>query len=536
MCTGLIIGKAATRDGISILARNEDFKQQAWPKYLKFRQHPGYAEEEGCLNGNQWVLGNGLEVPIPTVQYQYSACPDAAAVSEACKPVGDYFFFEERGVNENNVALSATNSMEDNLPDSEEDRARNNITSEWDPYVQGGIEESIIATLILPQAESASDGVIKLGEYIETYGAAEGNAVLFGDLDECWYMEIGSGHCWIAVRVPDEQYVVVANSKRIHDVDLTECVTDSLTYGYRSNVPARKTITDHPISGSRLSWMCSPLLYKLATAKERSLLIGPAGKPLKLSATVNPESFDFAGLFGCSDSKENGYYNVDRIWRAISLLSPSLVESGHDMYQPRKRQYPLFITPDDDVTVSDVMLVLRASFAGTALAMTEPTPTRPIGVYRTAESHIMTLDKMMPKGLEAVIWQTLSSPIDAPYIPIFNALHDYPEAYACGDEQTYSLDSAYWAFKGLFGLESVQTEGNEDYIRSFWSGTQCDIIKQYDDYIAVVKTNAENHPTETAISFSMDLCKRLFDQTKNYQRQLLTHIIAEMRDPYETAH
>jgi dipeptidase len=37
--------------------------------------------------------------------------PDVAGPSKASHGIGDDFFFEERGVNERNVAVSATNSM-----------------------------------------------------------------------------------------------------------------------------------------------------------------------------------------------------------------------------------------------------------------------------------------------------------------------------------------------------------------------------------------------------------------------------------------
>ena len=157
-----------------------------------------------------WTLGNGLAVPVPDAGYAYSAMPDAAGGIEASSGIGDHFFFEERGINARNVAISATNSM-----------TTNTLAAAADPFVSVGIAESIIPTLILPQAESARHAVRLLGSYVERYGASEPNGVLIGDTAECWYVEIGSAHIWIGVRVPDQTYVAVANGLRVHDVDRT---------------------------------------------------------------------------------------------------------------------------------------------------------------------------------------------------------------------------------------------------------------------------------------------------------------------------
>lgn len=49
-----------------------------------------------------------------------------------------------------------------------------------------------------------------LSSIIEKYGTSETNGVLFSDEDEVWYLS-GSGHHWVAQRIPDDCYAVVAN-------------------------------------------------------------------------------------------------------------------------------------------------------------------------------------------------------------------------------------------------------------------------------------------------------------------------------------
>lgn len=252
-CTGLIVGKGASADGSIMIARNEDFGVNNWNKYLAF--HPARQNE-----GKLWKLGNGLEVPMPKAFLAYSSIRDwDAATSD---PAGKYY--EERGINEYNVALSATTSAEVN------ERAQ-----KADPLIEKGIIEAIIPTLILPQARSAKEGVELLGHYVETHGAGEGNSLYLADVNEAWLMEIGSGHHWIAVRVPDDSYAMVANGLRIHGVNLDDAAV-----------------------------LHSPRLLEFV-------------REHKLLDNADPKDFNFAKAFGVIADP----YNVDREWLGQQLLS-----------------------------------------------------------------------------------------------------------------------------------------------------------------------------------------------------------------------
>lgn len=286
--------------------------------------------------GGLWTLGNGLTVPVPRKAYSYSAMPDATGPTEATQAIGDRFFYEERGINGKNVAISATNSL-----------SINDKAGKADPLLaSGGIAESVIPTLILPQVETAVEAVRLLGQYVEEHGASEVNGVLFGDPDGAWYFENGSAHHWIAVKVPDDGYLVVANGMRVHGIDL-----------------------DRP------DVLCSRGLYDFVVQHE--LLERP-----------DRSDFDFAKAFGVLGVP----YNQDRIWLAQSILTPSCPQKTGEP------QYPLFMKPDHPIRIQDIMKLLRATYEGTVL---EGKATRPIGYVRTAESHILTLDRSMPPDCEA---------------------------------------------------------------------------------------------------------------------------------------
>lgn len=76
-----------------------------------------------------------------------------------------------------------------------------------------------IQTVILPVVQTAREGAEMLGKIIEQKGASEGFGVAFVDSKEVWYLETGSGHQWLAVRLPANKYFVSANQGRLRLYD-----------------------------------------------------------------------------------------------------------------------------------------------------------------------------------------------------------------------------------------------------------------------------------------------------------------------------
>jgi dipeptidase len=408
-----------------------------------------------------WRLGNGLCVPIPKNEYSYSATPDAASYKEATYHIGDRFFFEARGINEKNFAISATNSMED----------INNEVRILDPFVHPGIEESIIPTLLLPQAESAIDAISILGTYLENYGAAEGNGILLADPKESWYMEIGSGHHWIAVRIPKDKYLAIANGLRIHSVDL-----DSEDVMYSNGL--------------------------FDFVNQNQLINNP-----------QRDNFNFAQAFGTPGNP----YNVDRIWLAQSILSPSLKQ------KTRQNQYPLFLQPDKNIEIKDIMKVLRSNYIGTQL---EGIASRSIGVERTAESHIIVLDDFMPDQLKGVIWQAISTPLGAPYMPLFACLTDIPISYDLSDNK-YSSQSAYWSFRGLNGFENMNFDRNKKDILQFWIDKEQQFLKEHKlvkDMLIKLNLVDQQLAIGHANNYSSGIAYQMVGQANKLRSELITKV------------
>lgn len=373
-CTTVLVGKNASTDGSAIIARDEDL-DTAWAKH--FIVTPG--TNSGPI---QYVSkDNNFTVSLPAQAQRYTSTPDWQRIDGQSQ-------FGEDGVNSSNVAMSATESG-----------TANKKAQKADPFVKNGIEEASMLDVVLPYIHSAKDGVEYLGRIVENQGSAESNGVLFGDHNSIWYMEIGSGHQWAAVRVPDDKYAVIANQTSIGKLDL--------------NDPA--------------DFLASPGIVNFV-------------KNHKLNGYANGK-INFAEAFGTSNNSD-AVYNQPRVWDGQRILTPSKKQSITD------RRFSLFMKPDQKVSVSDVQKVLSSHFNGTKY----DTNGRWVGGYRAisvpfnVESHIIQLRNNVPSNFSVIQWLAMASASSSVYVPFYTNINDTPNQYKIGTDVPDN-QSAYWTYK-----------------------------------------------------------------------------------------
>ena len=213
-CTTILVGKDASYDGSTIIARNEDSANGEFcPKRFIV------VKPEDQPRKYKSVLSH-VEIDLPDNPLQYTAVPNAD-LKEG--------IWGEAGVNEANVAMSATETLTTNErvlgadPFVELKPAKGKEGEEgFEPEVAGGIGEEDFLTLVLPYVTTAREGVERLGALLEEFGTYEMNGVAFSDVDEIWWLETVGGHHWIAKRVPDEAYVTMPNQLGIDEFDLED--------------------------------------------------------------------------------------------------------------------------------------------------------------------------------------------------------------------------------------------------------------------------------------------------------------------------
>ncbi|EOA08137.1 dipeptidase A [Pediococcus acidilactici D3] len=146
---------------------------------------------------------NGFEAPLPADGYRTTMTPNV--------DVEGLGYFGESSINEKNVAMSATESVYGNP-----------LALAHDPFVEDGLAEDSLQSMVAPFIDSAREGVLYLGKLIKKYGSPEGNGVLFADKDEVWYMEIVTGHHWAATKIPDDAYAIAANQVAQDYIDFND--------------------------------------------------------------------------------------------------------------------------------------------------------------------------------------------------------------------------------------------------------------------------------------------------------------------------
>lgn len=194
-CTTILVGKDATADGSTIVARNEDFGHAFNPKrfiVVTPDKQPRHYQS----------VTSKIKIDLPDNPLRYTAVPETRPMQ---KKMG---IWGEAGINAANATMSAT-----------ETSTTNSRILGIDPLVKNGIGEEDLVTIVLPYIHSAREGVQLLGTYLEKYGTYESNGVAFSDKNEVWYMETIGGHHWAAKRVPDDCYVAAPNWFSITDFD-----------------------------------------------------------------------------------------------------------------------------------------------------------------------------------------------------------------------------------------------------------------------------------------------------------------------------
>ncbi|MFC6274214.1 C69 family dipeptidase [Levilactobacillus tangyuanensis] len=412
-CTTVLVGKQATVDGSTLIARNDDTFLPLTPQ--RFVMHPAEHDQPD----RTWVSNqNGFTAPIPHDGYRYQATPNVEVDKEGV--------YAESGFNDHNVAMSATESVYGNP-----------AALACDPLVANGLAEDSLQTFVLPYITSARDGVRYLGNLIKQYGSPEGNGVLFSDNDEVWYMEIVTGHHWVAQRIPDDAYAIAANQVAIQQV----------TFDDPDNFMFSEGIEDF----------------------------------VKVNH-LNPDQngWNFRHIFGTSNEKDR-HYNTPRVWFGQRVLNPEIDQD------PQSSDLPFICRTSHKISVEDVEYILSSHYNETPYdpfgqgSEADRKKFRPISMNRTQNSHVLQIRNDVPAASAAIMWLCFGVPAFSPYVPFFANATDTDPSYS--DTPVHLDDkSAYWMYRKLSMIV-------ESHYRNF--------IERDTDYITAAKETFRAHVAAT---------------------------------------
>ena len=406
-CTTILVGKKASCDGSTMIARNDDSGAGHFTPKKFVVVKP---EEQPKIY--QSVISH-VKVELPENPMRYTAVPNA---------VEGEGIWAASGVNEAGVGMTATETITSNPRVLGADPlVVYQPAEEGKEEAPGGIGEEDIVCLVLPYIRSAREGVKRLGSLLEQYGTYEMNGIAFQDPDEIWWLETIGGHHWMARRVPDEAYVVMPNQLGIDSFDLEDAF------------------------GAQKTHMCSADLKEFIDAHHLDL---------SQDGVLNPRD-----AFGSHDDADH-VYNTPRAWFMERYLNPHTCKwDGSDArYTPVSDDIPWCMVPEKKITVEDVKYLLSSHFQGTPY---DPYASygehsmrgayRSIGVNRTDFCALIQMRPGKPAGCGAVEWLAFASNAFNVMVPFYADVEETPE-YLANTTAEVSTDNFYWTSRMIAAM------------------------------------------------------------------------------------
>ena len=401
-CTTILVGKKASYDGSTMIARNDDSSNGKFTAKKLQVIHP-----ENMPRIYKSVLSK-FEVELPENPLQYTAMPNAVE--------GDGMW-AAAGVNIENIGMTATETITSN--------AR---VLGADPLVKDGFGEEDIVMITLPYIHSAKEGIKRLGLLLEQYGTYESNGIAFSDVDSIWYMETIGGHHWIARRVPDESYVMMPNQFGIDEFDFEDACSNENEY------------------------MCSKDLKEFIEENHLNL--------------SQDDHFNPRYAFGSHSDSDHVYNSPRAWYMGRYFNPTTYDwDNPHGKYSPESDELPWCLVPEKKITPSDVKYILSSHYQGTPYdpygKSTESSlkgKYRTIGINRTDFVALIQLNGHKIKECQAIEWIAEGSNVFNTMVPLFAHMNTAPE-YLANTTKDVSTDNFYWASR-LIGALADASYGN----------------------------------------------------------------------------
>lgn len=416
-CTTILVGKKASYDGSTLMARNEDsghgsFEPKKFVCVLPEDQPVDYRS-----------VRTEFAIRLPEDPLRYTAMPNADPHEG---------IWAEAGFNAENVAMSATETI-----------TTNPRVQGADPLVPDGIGEEDLVTCILPYIHSAREGVERLGQLLAEYGTCESNGIGFQDLDEIWWAETIGGHHFIAKRCPDDSYVVGPNQQGIDFFDFTDAF------------------------GAKKDHMCSPDLAEFIRANHLDLSMTDTPVEQQTVFAVRP-------ALGSHDDSDHTY-NSCRAWFMERTLNPRTYRwDGPDAdFTAYSDDIPWSLVPEKKITVEDIKYVLSSHYQGTDFdpynRHADPLKKgmfRSIGVNRVNFMEITQLRPYVPAEIAAVSWICVASNAFNAMAPFYANVNDTP-AYLRDTGTLPTTENFYWASRYAGALADAAYAENSANIERY---------------------------------------------------------------------
>ena len=499
-CTTILVGKNASYDGSTIIARNDDSGAGSYTpkKYVVVKP-----EEQPRIYKSEI---SHVEIELPDDPMRYTCVPNALAGEG---------IWAASGVNSANVAMTATETITSNPRVLGADPLVCYEPAEGDkPEKTGGIGEEDIVSITLPYIKSAREGVKRLGSLLERYGTYEMNGIAFQDQNEIWWLETIGGHHWMARKVPDEAYVVMPNQLGIDEFDLEKALKDQEKY--------QCTCEEY----ADLEYMCS------ADLKE---FISKNHLDLSMDGALNPRD-----AFGSHDDSDH-VYNTPRAWYMLRTLNPKtkIWDGVNAEFTPYSDDLPWCMIPEKKITVEDVKYVLSSHYQGTSYdpyasygEKEQRGAFRSIGVNRTDFLSLIQMRPGMEKDCNILEWVAFASNAFNVLVPFYATIDTTPD-YFSSTTREVTTDSFYWVSRMIGAMADASYKSSIFHIERYQERVMSkghQLIGKYDALLEkesdAAKRTSLRHQANQEIA---DMVKKEASDTLN---KVLYELSNQMKNAY----
>lgn len=487
-CTTILVGKKASYDGSTMIARNDDSPLGAYMPKKFVVIHP-----EDQPKVYESVISH-VKIELPENPMRYTAMPNAV------KGEG---IWAASGVNEAQVGMTATETITSNPRVLGADPlVTYQPKSDDQEEIAGGIGEEDIVYIVLPYIRSAREGVQRLGSILEKYGTYEMNGIAFEDVNEIWWLETIGGHHWIARKVPDEVYVVMPNQLGMDEFDLEDAL------------------------GEQKNYMCSPDMKEFIEKYH----LNPS-----MDGSLNPRD-----AFGSHDDSDH-VYNTPRAWFMERYLNPNSYSwDGPDAdYTPVSDDIPWCMVPEKKVTVEDVKYVLSSHYQGTPYdpygAYGDKSMNgayRSIGINRNDFMSLIQMRPDQPEDSRAIEWVAFASNAFNVMAPFYADIDETPEYFANTTGEV-STENFYWSSRMIAAMADASYKKSIFHIERYQEHVMAkahQIINRYDDDLTKESDIAKRMQIKREAN--REIAKMVKKETSDTLSKVLYELSNQMKNSY----
>jgi len=299
----------------------------------------------------------------------------------------------------------------------------------------GIIDYGSLMYITLQRAKTAREAIKIMTGLVADHGYySGGESFSIADKNEAWIMEMvgkgpgRKGALWVAIRIPDDCIAAHANQARIQQIPFDD----------------------------KENCMYAPDVVSFA--REKGYF---SGNDKDFSFTKAYCPYEFGGLRGCEA----------RVWSVFRKYDPSMEKyAAFIKGDVTKQPMPLYIKPNQKLSVQDVQRCMRDHYEGTDLDMTKDAGAGPYKVpYRWRPMHftvdgqeylneraiatqqtgfviVPQMRNWLPDAIGGILWFGTDDADMTVFNPMYSSSLAVPECYRVGNGDLYNFSwtSAFW--------------------------------------------------------------------------------------------